>query len=696
MKRLILLLLGLALAMVAWAQPVKINKGLPFQPTLRPFYHGVASGDPLSDRVIIWTRVTPEADSTLHVRYYLATDTAFQNVVSEGMVTTDSTKDYTVKIDVTGLQSGTTYYYYFQAIGRNSLIGKTKTVPEGDNLNGHLRFAVVSCNNYEGGFFNAYATIAKRTDLDAVIHLGDYIYEYEAGGYRNASLGNKRHQLLPKTEILNKADYRLRYSLYRLDEDLMKAHQQHSFISIWDDHESANDSYLEGAENHTEGAEGNWQARKDIAKKVYFEWMPIREYADYKIYRKISYGKLMDLFMLDTRLEGRDKPPVHFDDPDVPMRRMVSDEQFNWLVNGLAASEARWKVLGNQIIFSNYNVGFAAGATQIPPAPNPTDIVKIRGIEDLFIDNWKQYPTQRAALIDSMKNKGMQNVVFITGDSHCSWAFDVTKTPVNYPNPLFLNMPMPSPSYNRLTGEGSVAVEFCTPGISSQNFDEALPLSSALGFQYQMNAPLNLKANGLGKLDTALGLPGNVYYNPHLKYVDLVQQGYMMLDIKKDSSQADWFYVDILDSTSSVETTGQIGPYATPVKAAKVLNASNKIKTSATVSSNKTVQDVPAPAVPLSLVTGWESKPQEQVIFSLYPNPARNYVLFNFGVSQPSTIEIEVLDIHGKKVKTVVRGTALSAGNYVQEFDVSDLKAGIYFVKISAGKGSSLRKLVVE
>jgi alkaline phosphatase D len=688
----------LLLGVSSFAQPVKIDHSdLPFNPALKPFYHGVTSGDPLEDRVIIWTRVTPEADSTIHVSYYVATDTAFQHIVTSGNITTDSTKDYTVKIDVTGLSAGTTYYYYFHAIGRNSLIGRTKTIPAGDNINSHLRFVVVTCNNYEGGFFNAYSKISERNDVDAVIHLGDYIYEYEPGGYRNVSLGTQRNNLKPTHEILNVSDYRTRYSLYRLDEDLQKAHQQHPFISIWDDHEFANDAYDTGAENHTPGAEGDWETRKAIGKKVYFEWMPIRDNASETVYRRISYGTLMELFMLDTRMDGRMAPPTHFDDPDVPVRKMMSDTQINWLINGLASSPAKWKVIGNQIIFSDFNLGFAAGATSVPAAPNPTDIVKIRAVEDLFVDNWKGHPTQRALIIDSIKNKKIDNVVFLTGDSHCSWAFDVTKTPCIYPNASSFNLPLPSPTYDRVTGTGSVAVEFCTPGISSQNFDETLPFQVALGFQYQMNAPLNLESNGLGKLDTALQLGGNVYYNPHLKYVDLVQEGYMMLDIKKDSSQVDWFYVNILDSTSNVETNGQIGPYATGITSAIVKNTENKVRTSHIISTPKTQQDIPAPRNPLSFVTALdESAASNALLFSLYPNPAKEFVLLNFGVLKSGNLSIELIDVHGKKVKTVTKNQGVSSGNYLQEFSVADLKPGIYFLQILSENQTISRKLVVE
>ena len=674
MKNFLLSTLLTVFALYAWAQPSKINHGLAFNPSLKPFYHGVASGDPLSNKVIIWTRVTPEADSIIHVKYYVATDTSFNNIVKSGETKTELNLDYTVKVDVDGLSPGTTYYYYFKAIGETSAIGRTKTVPEGDNINSNLKFAVVSCNNYEGGFFNAYGRISERHDIDAVIHLGDYIYEYKPGAYRSASLKN-RSLLVPPNEIINEADYRLRYSLYRLDPDLQSVHQQHPFITIWDDHESANDSYLDGAENHTESTEGSWALRKAFAKKVYFEWMPIREHPNQKIYRKISYGSLMDLFMLDTRMEGRDKQAVHFDDIDAG-RKMISQEQFNWLIDGMKASNAKWKVIGNQTIISGYNVGFAAAATGNPFAA--TNIDSLRKFEDNFNDDWRSYTTQRAAVIDSIKNKKINNVIIVTGDSHCSWAFDVTKTPALYPVAAYSNLPQPSPTYNRLSGAGSVAVEFGTPGISSQNFDEILDSVSALGFQYQIN--------------TAVKIPvlGDVYYNPHLKYVDLVQQGYMMLDIKKDSSQADFYYVNVKDSSSKVLTTGNASG-----KGARVINEQNKIKIINTLSPAKAILDIPAPGK-RKVIAGVNENESLIAIFSLYPNPATNYVLLNYGVAHNATVETEILDANGKKVKRINKPASLSFGNYVQEIDVTDLKSGVYFVKITTNNNSVLRKLVVQ
>jgi alkaline phosphatase D len=186
-------------------------------PEWAPFYHGVASGDPLSDRVIIWTRVTPEEmdNAPIEVSWKVATDVDLENVVQSGTFTTDATRDYTVKVDVTGLDAGTTYYYGFTAMDKNSLTGKTKTTPTSDQAD-HLKFGVVSCSNYQAGYFNAYQRLARRNDLDAVIHLGDYIYEYGDGVYGDSTLFEAR-DLDPDTEILTLEDYRTRYSLYRLD-----------------------------------------------------------------------------------------------------------------------------------------------------------------------------------------------------------------------------------------------------------------------------------------------------------------------------------------------------------------------------------------------------------------------------------------------------------------------------------------------
>ncbi|MCX6139921.1 MAG: alkaline phosphatase D family protein, partial [Candidatus Kapabacteria bacterium] len=332
---------------------------------LRPFYHGVASGDPLSDRVIIWTRVTPENGATsVDVRYTVATDTGLINVVRSGQVATSSERDYTVKIDVVGLQPGTVYYYGFSAFDRHSLTGRTRTTKQSDV--DHVRLAVVSCSNYPAGFFNAYGRIADRNDLDAILHLGDYIYEYDAdtasyGGLTGKRLG-RSHE--PDAELITLTDYRTRYSQYHLDPDLIRAHQQHPMIHIWDDHESANDSYTDGAENHQPN-EGEWSVRKAISKRVCYEWLPTRENPENVLYRGFSFGSLVDLFMLDTRLDGRDKqvnnvgegaPQASKDSLNNPDRRIISAAQYSWLTDELKQSSSTWRLIGNQVMFSPIDV----------------------------------------------------------------------------------------------------------------------------------------------------------------------------------------------------------------------------------------------------------------------------------------------------------------------------------------------------
>jgi alkaline phosphatase D len=228
---------------------------------LFPFYHGVASGDPLEDRVIIWTRVTPvEAKDNVEVAWRMATDTGMVNIVAEGVFDTNLGRDFTVKVDVENLNPGTWYYYDFMALDNYSLRGRTRTLPSGDV--DHLRFAVASCSNYEHGYFNAYKHIAFRNDLQAVLHLGDYQYEYQVGGY-SAFIEGRQNE--PANETITLEDYRIRHSHYKLDEDLRAAHQQYPWFTVWDDHEFANNAWVGGAENHDAG-EGLWSDRKALLR----------------------------------------------------------------------------------------------------------------------------------------------------------------------------------------------------------------------------------------------------------------------------------------------------------------------------------------------------------------------------------------------------------------------------------------------
>jgi len=682
-KTIFLLVLSLLAANSLWSQNqtpqisqvsrhVAADRG-GFDPRLEPFYHGVASGDPAPNSLVIWTRVTPDANQTsISGQYFVSTDTSFNTLVATGNFTAQQANDFTVNIVLTGLNPGTVYYYYFQALSGNSLIGRAKTTPASNANVDHLKFAIVSCSNYEGGYFNAYDAISKRNDLDAVVHLGDYIYEYGAGSYGIGLPGRVNE---PATEILTLADYRTRYSLYRLDPDLIRLHQQHTMISIWDDHESANDSYINGAENHNPG-EGAWETRKAISKQVYFEWMPMRANPSSQIYRNLSYGNLCDMIMLDTRLEGREQPPAHFDTPDNPARTIISPTQMDWLMNTLDQSTAKWKVIGNQVLFSTFNVGFAAGFTD--GVPDLTNIDSIRLVEDLFIDNWESYPTQRNRIIDSLRNKNIDNVVIVTGDSHSSWAFDVTKQAVQYPLAQFLNLPQVNPynaatgeGYNAATGAGSHAVEFGTPSISSPNFDEALGAAATAQFEFLMNNPV-----------PQIG----VVYNPHAKYLDLDRHGYFILDLTAASAQADFFYVSTLSTDTTLEAFG------TGVFTA---DGQNHLQVAAGATPGKMVQDVPAPANPPVFNSGVESIQKQAIILSCYPNPASGQVFLQFSIHQSVRFGVKVYDLSGRLALDGLDSRQFSPGVYNLVLPLTGLTAGNYIVRLEGDKGVMATQQIV-
>jgi len=387
---------------------------------IAPFYHGVASGDPLSDRVIIWTRITPQDfGQTLVGTYHMATDDQFQNIVATGTYSTDSTVDFTVKIDVVGLQPNTFYYYEFEHNGAYSLVGRTKTLPVGDIQN--MRLACVSCANLESGYFNVYDAIANRNDVDAVLMLGDYIYEYESGGF--GPNGNIDRIWDPAVEIVDLNEYRLRYNSYRMDYALRKLHQNFPWICIWDDHETANDAYKDGAENHQVN-EGPWNVRKDNGKRAYFEWIPIRPKApgNQQIYRTFELGNLAKIIMLDTRLEGREVQlnanDANFSDTS---RTLLGQSQMTWLKNELSSTTQPWKILGNQVM---------VGAVNLLGSPVNTD-------------SWDGYPAERQRLFNHLSSQNIDNTVVLTGDIHTSWAL------------------------NLQNGNSPVGVEFVSPSVTS-------------------------------------------------------------------------------------------------------------------------------------------------------------------------------------------------------------------------------------
>ncbi len=640
-----------------------------FDPALRPFYHGVASGDPTPDGVVLWTRVTPPTDTELSVRWRVATDPLLADVVQSGTARTDRTLDYTVRVTVDGLAAGTTYYYGFQALGASSITGRTRTAP--DAAVDQLRFAVTSCSNYQQGYFNAYRGVAARADLDAVLHLGDYFYEYGAGIYGDETLieGDRSHT--PLSETVTLADYRLRHSLYKLDPDLRAAHQQHPWVTVWDDHETANDSWEDGAENHNEflgldpvsgdslfAQEGTWQNRRNEAAQAYFEWLPLRrtgvDGASDRIYRRLSYGPLAELTMLDTRLEGRDQQlssktdavagTVEVDttrwlDPD---RTLLGPAQREWLLDGLAASTAQWKVIGNQVMMTQLAFNpFAAGANA--PFTN--------------LDAWDGYPAERERVLTAIRDGAIDDVVVTTGDIHTTWASDLPVQPFG--------------GYDPASGAGSVAVEFVTPSVTAANLNENLGLPpEAVPEDVPTASELGLAA---------------AY--PQLKTVELDEHGYFVLDLTPARAQADWFYVNDIRRPDSDERFSR--SFFTAA-------GENHLQPSATAATGKADPPALAPAAPPVVVAAEDGPRAEQalLIVGAYPNPTRGRAHLAYVLNEARPVRAVVLDVAGREV-AVLHDGAQAAGAYALDFETAALAAGVYVVQISDGATVASRTLAV-
>lgn len=473
---------------------VAVESGAPGRTGTRPwprpaespavFLHGVASGDPLADGVILWTRVSPPQGSPpsapLEVEWRVARDAALRDIVSDGLATTDGTVDFTVHIDVEDLDPGSTYYYQFRALGESSRVGRTKTLPDGAVE--RMRLGVASCANYPAGYFNAYAALA-RADVDLVLHLGDYIYEYANGVFGDGTpLGREP---APAHEIVSLQDYRARHAQYKTDPDLQDMHRQHPCAVVWDDHEIANNTWREGAQNHQAANEGDFQARKAAALRAYFEWLPIRVGAGDVIYRRLSCGDLLDLLLLDTRVIGRDVQVGRCEAAAIadPERSLLGSAQEAWLESELVRSRARgarWRVIGQQVIVAQVSHD-AAGCVG-------------------NADAWDGYAATRDRLFGALEAGPIDNVVVLTGDAHSSWAIDVPRDPYD------------TSSYDPATGRGSRLVEFVTPGVSS-------PGSSA--------SPASVLNS-----------------HPHVKFVDLSRQGYLVLDVTHERALAEWHFVE--------------------------------------------------------------------------------------------------------------------------------------------------------
>lgn len=492
----------------------------------RGFTHGVASGEPAATSVLLWTRyVGGEAGTTLRCEVSETPD--FARVVAGGAQTTGAWRDGTVKVTVGGLRAGTWYHYRFIAPdGTMSPTGRTKTLPgEGARA---WRAAIFSCSNLGYGWFNAYAHAAARRDLDCSIHLGDYLYEYAPDHYPPAKDAVPGRVPEPATELVHLADYRLRYASYRRDPDLQRLHAALPMIAQWDDHESANDSWEGGAENHDAATEGDWSARRDAAIQAYREWMPVSE----EPWSSYAIGDLATLFRTETRVLARTRQPSYAalltsGDPARalaafrdgawrdPAMTMMGSEQERWLddaIRGSVRAGTRW-----QVVASGTNVG----RIRVPPAASgwlSPDNARARAYVAAGIaagqaglpsnlDNWGGYPAARERFLKGAQASGADLIV-ITGDSHNAWAFD-------------------------LAADGRAAgVEFGGHSVTSPGYESGIVADA-------------------GAVARAM-----VAFNPELKWCDTSRRGYMAMTVAAERVTNDWVFVDTIKTRTPAARVG--------------------------------------------------------------------------------------------------------------------------------------------
>lgn len=507
------------------------------------FAHGVASGDPLSDRVVLWTRVATDATQDLDVDWFIAEDSNVSNIVRSGTVTTGAASDFTVKVDVTGLQANRRYYYRFQCKGIASPTGRTKTLGTGDLA--QVKLAVFSCSNYPAGYFNVYGEAAKLDDLDAALHLGDYIYEYARDGYASRDAATLGRVSEPATEIVTLTDYRRRFAQYRSDPDLQAVHAALPFITVWDDHELANDTWREGAQNHDPALEGLFLARKRMAIQAYYEWMPIRApepNRPERIYRSFDFGNLLSLHMLDTRVIGRDQQLAYarylgaggrFDgaafaaDVGDPARQLMGSEQTGWLQRQLSGSKARWQVLGQQVLMARMNIpaplvlgqiSFGAYTALLAKAQrSPAELtaaeqqILAQPAIPYNLDAWDGYQAARETVLGMAKALD-KNLVVLAGDTHNAWASDLQDR----------------------NGQ-AVGVEFGVSSVTSPGFEEVFPNE-----------------------DPAAVAAGLVQVIGPLQYAETRSRGFLVLVVTPGETRAEYRYVSTVKSRSYAATPTRV------------------------------------------------------------------------------------------------------------------------------------------
>jgi alkaline phosphatase D len=476
------------------------------------FPHGVASGDPLADAVVLWTRLTT-SEPRVETTWTIARDPACADIVETGTVTADAEHDHTLHVDATGLEPATTYYYSFRALGQTSPVGRTRTLPTGPT--DHVRFAMVSCASFNAGYFNVYARVAERDDIDFVLHLGDYVYEtpnvLPPGAPQPPDMGRPFD---PIGECVTLADYRTRYAQYHVDGDLRALHHRHPIIPILDDHEYADGAWREGSSWHRP-EQGPYADRKAAAVQARWEWLPCRmpDPSDpERVYRTVPIGDLADLLLIDTRTH-RDIP-VPKPAMDDPARTALGPKQRDWLLGELGTSRARWRLLGNASVIGQT---WCEALPEVVRAPLAT--LRLLGDDGTGPDpdQWDGYPAERAALFRRIDERAVENLVVLSGDVHVALVIELHE--------------------DSFAGREPVAVEFVTASVTSMNLDDKM------GWPRRSEPSRSIERETLRTLD-------------HWKWCEFDSNGYMIIDVTPERLLGEWWFVDTVLQPSPHEELG--------------------------------------------------------------------------------------------------------------------------------------------
>lgn len=496
-------------ALAATTVPAGRSDAAGAAPRNRVFRHGVASGDPLPHAVLIWTRVTV-ARPRVEVEWEVARDAGFRRVVRRGTFVTGASRDHTVKLDVTGLQPATWYHYRFRCAGVTSRTGRTRTAPAEDALPRNLRLGVVSCANLQAGWFSAYRGLAARDDLHAVLHLGDYLYEYAPGeyGYGFDDVDIRSHE--PAREMVSLADYRQRHAQYKRDPDLQDLHARYPWIVTWDDHETTNDAYVDGAENHNPDlGEGDFRKRRARAHRAYDEWMPVRMDGSarlgdgHRLYRRLRFGRLAEISMLDLRTYRDAQAAAPGPEVSDPERSITGRQQMDWLKDSLQRERAQWKVVGNPVMIAPVNFGGLPDAI-LDPINDVTGLLPRDGVP-WNVDQWDGYTDDRREVFQHIRDHQVSDTLFVTGDIHSGWACELPYDASTYP-----------------LGD-SAGVEFVCSSVTSANLKDITgtpPRTTSIVVEQLILAN-----------------------NRHIKYLDFDSHGFSVLDLTPARAQMDWYVI---------------------------------------------------------------------------------------------------------------------------------------------------------